>query len=124
MKKFAAVLLSLIFVFVVSGFVSAKSESEPTFKKGDTVYVCSCGAGCDCGTVSHKAGKCSCGKDLVKTTITKIENKKLYYMVGGKELSAPAVGKYVCACGPGCDCGTISQKPGKCSCGRELKKAD
>ncbi len=35
-------------------------------------------------------------------------------------------GKYACACGEACKCGTISQKPGKCACGVDLNevKAD
>jgi hypothetical protein len=31
-------------------------------------------------------------------------------------------GKYVCACGPDCQCGAISDKPGKCGCGKEMKQ--
>ena len=31
-------------------------------------------------------------------------------------------GKYACACGPKCDCDTISQKAAKCACGKEMKE--
>jgi hypothetical protein len=31
-------------------------------------------------------------------------------------------GKYICACGPTCNCGTISDKPGTCRCGRRLQQ--
>ena len=27
---------------------------------------------------------------------------------------------YTCACGPQCQCGTVSVKPGKCACGKDL----
>ena len=124
MRKLIAALSSLAFVLVFSaGPVLSESKADQTFKAGDTVYACGCGAGCDCGTISHNIGKCACGKGLVKTTITRVEKGKIYYKVDGKELSAPAKGKYVCACGPGCKCGTISQKPGSCRCGKPLKKA-
>ena len=123
MRKFGALLAVLSFVILlVSGIASAQGETKKGFKAGETVYVCSCGAACDCGTVSYKTGKCGCGKELVKTTITAVKDGKIYYMLKGKEMSAPAVGKYACACGEGCNCGTISQKPGTCSCGKALKK--
>ena len=32
------------------------------------------------------------------------------------------MGKYACACGPGCDCNTNSQKTGNCSCGKPMKE--
>ncbi len=34
------------------------------------------------------------------------------------------VGAYACACGPKCECGTISQAEGKCHCGSDLKKVE
>jgi len=34
------------------------------------------------------------------------------------------VDKYTCACGEGCNCDTISQKPGNCSCGKDMKKVE
>lgn len=30
---------------------------------------------------------------------------------------------YVCDCGPDCQCTSVSTKPGKCSCGKDLKAA-
>ena len=30
--------------------------------------------------------------------------------------------RYVCSCSPGCKCDTISQNPGKCTCGSDMKK--
>ncbi|MCP5531870.1 MAG: hypothetical protein H7A48_01735 [Akkermansiaceae bacterium] len=30
------------------------------------------------------------------------------------------VRQYVCDCGPDCTCTTVSDKPGKCGCGRDL----
>jgi hypothetical protein len=31
-------------------------------------------------------------------------------------------GLYVCDCPASCKCNTISDKPGKCGCGKEMKK--
>ena len=125
MRKISAMATVLVFtVLIMAGIAFAQSETGNTFKAGETVYVCGCGTACDCGTISYKAGKCGCGKELVKTAVTRVDKGKVFYMLDGKELSAPAVGKYVCGCGAGCKCGTISQKPGTCGCGKPLKKAD
>ncbi len=124
MKKIFAVLTVLVFSLVLcGGSALAAGDGAKPLKAGDKIFVCGCGAGCDCGTISFKAGKCGCGKKMVKTTVARVENGKIYYMLNGKEMSAPATGKYVCAC-KGCKCGTISQKPGKCACGGPLKKVE
>lgn len=39
-------------------------------------------------------------------------------------LAQETVTKYLCACGKMCDCGTIANKPGKCVCGKEMKKEE
>jgi hypothetical protein len=72
--------------------------------------------------MSRKEGKCSCGNALGKGTVSKAEGDKAVVKVGGKELNFITKAKYACACGDGCKCGTISQKPGKCGCGTEMKK--
>jgi hypothetical protein len=125
MKKVCALAAALILVVVATiCLANATSDQASPFKVGDTVYVCGCGAGCGCGTVSSKEGTCACGKNLIKSSVTKVENGKLFYMVNGAEMSAPTTGKYICACGSACPCKTISQKPGKCGCGGALKKMD
>jgi hypothetical protein len=124
MKKSVLLLLSLFFVF--SAVVLVFADKGPTgkfdAKVGDVIYVCGCGEDCDCGSLGKKEGKCGCGKKLVKTTVTKIEKGRLYYKLDGKELSAPITGKYACGCGDGCNCGSVSQKPGKCGCGKDMIK--
>jgi hypothetical protein len=72
--------------------------------------------------MSRKEGKCSCGKALGKGVVSKVEGDKAVVTVDGKDLNLITKAKYACACGDGCKCGTISQKPGKCSCGTEMKK--
>jgi len=124
MKKLVLVLLSLLMVVVAGGVVLADKGPTGKFaaKAGDAIYVCGCGAGCDCGSLAKKEGKCGCGKEMVKTTVTKVEKGKVFYKLDGKELSAPIKGKYACGCGKGCDCGSISQKPGKCGCSKDMVK--
>lgn len=118
MKKMMLIVLTMFFAFGLALSVHAAKEQFEA-KSGDTIYVCGCGQGCDCGTLSHEEGKCSCGNELVKTTVNKVEDGKVFYTVDGKEMSAPMTGKYFCSCKK-CNCNTISQKPGKCGCGKKL----
>ncbi|HBG06668.1 MAG: hypothetical protein A2075_10155 [Geobacteraceae bacterium GWC2_58_44] len=122
MKKLVLVTLSLLLVVFAAGAVFADKGTKGKFeaKAGDSIYVCACGAGCQCGSLAKKEAKCGCGREMVKTTVTKVEKGKVSYLVNGEELSAPVTGKYACGCGEGCNCGSISQKPGKCSCGKDL----
>jgi hypothetical protein len=123
MSKLMAIVISLVFA-VTAGLALAQSAAEPSIKAGASVYACGCGAGCSCGTMSNKAGKCGCGKQMVQTTVTKVEDGKAYYQMNGKEMTASTTGKYVCGCGAACACGTVSQKPGTCGCGKPLKAVD
>jgi hypothetical protein len=99
MKRLVLIVLSMLFVLSAVSLVLAAKGPTGKFdaKAGDTIYVCSCGDGCDCGSLAKKEGKCGCGKDLVKTTVTKIDKTKVYYTLDGKELSAPIKGKYASA---------------------------
>jgi hypothetical protein len=119
MKRLLVLVCAVLFAFVFVG--TAAADAKVSFKKGDEVYVCGCGAGCDCLTMSKKPGKCSCDKDLVKTKIDKVSKGKAYVTIDGKTQTFKTTGKYACACGAGCDCNTISQKPGNCACGKPLK---
>ena len=125
MKKFVLIVMTAMFVLTAASFCLADKGTKGKFvaKAGDSIYVCGCGEGCECGSLAKKEDKCGCGKELVKTTVTKIEKDRVYYKLDGKELSAPLTGKYACGCGDGCNCGSVSQKPGKCGCGKEMVKA-
>jgi hypothetical protein len=120
-KGIIAIVVALTFALAASVYAD---KELPVYKKGDAVYVCACGAGCDCMTMSRKAGKCSCGNEMAKTTVEKVDAGKIFVKVKGKELTFPTKAKYACACGEGCSCGTVSQKPGNCSCGTEMKKVE
>lgn len=119
---------TLISLFVASmllvAVVAFADKDLPVYKKGDTVYVCNCGDACPCKTMSRRDGTCSCGKALGKGVVSSVEGDKAVVTVEGKELNFVTKAKYACACGDGCNCGTISQKPGKCSCGKDMKKVE
>lgn len=124
MKKSVLLVVSLLFVFAAVSFVFAAKGPSGKFdaKAGDAIYVCACGDSCDCGSLAKKAGKCGCGKELVKTTVDKVEKGRVFYKVEGKEMSSPAQGKFACGCGADCDCGSVSQKAGKCACDKDMVK--
>jgi hypothetical protein len=75
---------------------------------------------CPCDTMPMKPGKCKCGVELIRTTVTKVESDAIYVESRGRGFKR--VGKYTCGCGETCNCGTISQKLGKCVCGVEMKE--
>jgi hypothetical protein len=121
MKKALLVIMGILFtVGLVTTFSIASTDGTMNVKVGDEIYVCGCGEACDCGTMSRNPGNCVCGKPMVKTKVTKVENGMI--SVEGQTKTYKSVGKYTCACGPDCKCDTISQKPGKCTCGKEMKE--
>jgi hypothetical protein len=70
--------------------------------KDGKAYCCPCGADCTCTLKEGSDMKqCSCGKDVVAVNLK---------------------GKFVCGCEPECKCNTISDKAGKCGCGKEMKE--
>ena len=120
MKKLLACLFVVSLLLITA--IAFADKSVPIYKKGDTVYVCTCGDSCDCKTMARKEGKCSCGSALGKGTVSSATKEKLTVKVGDKTLNFPVKAKYACGCGDGCNCGTVSQKPGKCGCGNDMKK--
>ena len=122
MKKVLSVGLLMFFTLVAfSAAMAEVKNGKINLKVGDELYVCNCGEKCPCDTMARKEGKCTCGADMVKGKVTKVEKGKAMVMVDGKERAFKTTGKYMCACGPKCDCDMISQNPGKCVCGAELK---
>jgi hypothetical protein len=117
--KQARLAFLVVFVAMAMAVVAfAASNGVMDVKPGDEIYVCGCGEACSCDTMSRNPGKCSCGKDLIKVKVTKVENG-MVYVDGGKK-AYKQTGKYTCGCGPACKCDTISQNPGKCTCGQDM----
>jgi hypothetical protein len=107
-------------VFFAIFAYAALDNGTMMLNPGDEVYACGCGEGCSCRTLSRNPGTCTCDKDLVKSKVLKVEEGAVALDVNGKEETFPATGKYTCACGPTCNCDTISQNPGKCTCGKPM----
>jgi len=121
MKKSIIPFLTVFFVLCAASWSLAAETSNLDLKVGQELYVCNCGKGCDCDTMSLKKGKCTCGKAMVKGTVLKLEDGKALIKTAKEERLFKTVGVYACACGKGCDCNTISQKAGKCTCGKPMK---
>jgi hypothetical protein len=123
MKKFChALIIVLLSLVMVTASLAAES-GKMNLKVGDEVYVCNCGPSCPCNTMSRKEGNCTCGNKMVQAKVIKVEKDVTYVKAEGWEKARAfrTQGKYMCACGPTCDCGTISQNPGKCVCGKDMK---
>ena len=122
MKKIM-IIFPVVFI-MLAAFALAAEKGALDLKVGDERYVCNCGEKCPCNTISSNEGKCTCGSDMVKATVTKVEKGKATFKAAGweKERTFKTVGKYMCNCSPDCKCGTISQNPGKCTCGSKMKK--
>jgi len=115
MKKTIIFTLVLALALVT---LALADKAKMTAKVGDQLYVCACGEGCPCDTMSRNPGQCACGKDLVKTKVTKVEKGKI--TVESRKKPFASVAKYVCDCGPDCKCDTISQNSGNCTCGKKM----
>ena len=123
MKK-AWIVLPVLFVLTMVVFSYAAEKGTLSLKVGDERYVCNCGEKCACNTISSNQGKCTCGNDMVKAKVVKVGKGTADFKAEGwaKARTFKTVGKYMCNCSPDCKCGTISQNPGKCTCGSEMKK--
>jgi hypothetical protein len=122
MKKASLAILGIVLVAAAAAGLMAADKSKMVLKPGDEVFACACGPECACQTLSRKEGSCACGKPLVKAKVKSVGDGTAVLLIGGKEQTFKTVGKYMCACGDACKCDTISQKPGKCACGKEMKE--
>jgi len=117
MKK--TIIFTLVLALgLVALAVALADRATMSAKVGDVLYVCGCGEGCPCDTISRNPGQCTCGKDLVKTKVTKVEKGKI--TVESRKRPFISVAKYVCDCDADCKCNTISQNPGNCTCGKKM----
>lgn len=123
MRKPIVVVSALALTILLALVVNAGMKSSMDLKAGDQVYACTCGEKCPCDTISNNEGKCTCGVEMAKAKVLRAGEGKATLLVGGDEKEFDTVAKYACACGPSCPCNTISQNPGKCTCGVKMKPA-
>jgi hypothetical protein len=116
------VMVALALVLALAFAVVAAKPSRMELKVGDTLYVCYCGEKCPCESMARKPGNCSCGKEMVHGTVTKVGEGTAVIKIATEERTFKTVGKYACACGSTCDCSSISQIPGNCACGKPMAK--
>jgi hypothetical protein len=124
MKKTIYGLLVVLFVLVSVSLVTAYTKGKMELKTGDEVYACNCGEKCPCNTMSRNPGKCTCGTDMVKAKVLKVGPGRAEVKAESWDTARvfKTTGKYTCNCGPNCKCDTISQNPGKCTCGVDMVK--
>lgn len=125
MRKFSYGVFVVLFVLIsVSLAMADKGKME--LKVGDEVYACNCGDKCPCNTMSRNPGKCTCGTDMVKAKVLKVApgTAEIKAESWDKARVFKTVGNYTCNCGPHCKCDTISQNPGKCTCGADMVKVE
>lgn len=124
MRKVLLLLSVVVFCLAIGTAAFAGVKSKLDLKAGDEIFACNCGDACPCKTMSRNAGQCTCGKDMVKAKVMSVKSGMASLKAEGwdKERLFPLQGKYACACGPDCPCDTISQTPGKCTCGKEMQE--
>ena len=126
MKKLFNGGLAVLFVLASIGMATADTKGTMDLKVGDEVYVCNCGEKCPCNTMSRNPGNCTCGSEMAKAKVLNVEPGKAEVKAESwaKARMFKTNGKYTCNCGPNCKCSTISQNPGKCTCGADMAKVD
>jgi hypothetical protein len=126
MKRSLCIVIITLLSLMMVGVAVAATPGKMDLKVGEEVYVCNCGPTCPCHSMSMKEGNCTCDNKMVKAKVTKVETDVAYVQAAGweKPRAFTTQGKYMCACGPSCNCNMISQKPGKCVCGENLKPVE
>ena len=93
--KTLSTIVGLVVVLFMAGCASTSKSAGPaslSVKAGDVLYVCTCET-CDCHVVALKPGKCGCGHDLVKVTVTDVKEQVASYQIEGKTKTAKLTGK-------------------------------
>ena len=143
MKAIKIFLFVTFSMFSIFAYMETGTAEE---QRKDVLYTCNCGPECKCNTVSTKPGNCACGQPMKWGHVVKIEGNEALLCTckegckcsgldpkdpakcacGSpvKRVSLKGTGIYFCNCGGSCTCNTVSDSPGKCKCGMELKKVD
>ncbi len=116
--------IGLLAFIVVIGLCRLSSASDKYFdaQAGDEVYACNCGKDCACQGMAKKPGNCACGREMVRARIVRSagDSAILISDAWGGMRTFKTVGRYSCNCPDG-NCGMVSQQPGNCHCGVEMK---
>ena len=143
MRGMKLLLLAALSVFILGIYMEKASSEEP---RNDVLYTCDCGPECKCNSMSTKPGNCACGKPMKWGHVIKTEGDEAILCTCAegckcsgldpndpakgacgnpvKRVSLKGTGIYFCNCGGSCACNTVSDGPGKCKCGMDLKKVD
>ena len=137
--------LFLVFVLALAGCAAKETQTAATdAERQDVLYTCNCGPQCKCNSMSTTAGDCACGNPMKWGHVIRTEGNEALLcqcaegckcagldpnnpdncMCGKpiKRVSLEGTGIYFCNCGGSCSCNTVSDSPGKCKCGMNLKK--
>jgi len=145
MRLLGVLFTTVMLVMLLSG-CAAKQTASADADRQDVLYTCNCGPECKCNTVSTKPGNCACGAPLKWGHVLKSEGDEviLCQCAEGcqckgldpndptkcacgnpvKRVNLKGTGVYYCNCGGSCQCNTVSDKPGLCKCGMQLKKVE
>ena len=89
-KKMVALVTAVVSLpLLLMGLSLDRSTGKLDVKVGESYYVCNCGEGCDCHTISSKAGECSCGQDLVQAEVSRVEEGRAFFKAEGWEEERP-----------------------------------
>ncbi len=97
---------------------SSASDKYMDIQTGDELYACNCGKDCGCHSMAKVPGNCTCGKEMVKARVVKAGGGTAILIsdVWGRMRIFKMIGNYSCE-----KCGMVSQEPGNCCCGEEMK---
>ena len=137
--------LFLVILLVLTGCAATQTTGTQADRQ-DVLYTCDCGPQCDCNSMSTQPGNCACGKPMKWGHVLKVEGNEAILCQCGegcscagldpkdpskcmcgkpvKRVNMEGTGTYFCNCGGSCACNTLSESPGKCKCGMNLKKVE
>ena len=137
--------LFLVILLVLTGCAATQTTGTQADRQ-DVLYTCDCGPQCDCNSMSTQPGNCACGKPMKWGHVLKVEGNEaiLCQCAEGcscagldpndpskckcgnpiKRVNMEGTGTYFCNCGGSCACNTLSESPGTCKCGMNLKKVE
>lgn len=144
--KFLVVISILLLLAGCAGKDVASTQGEGQDVRQDVLYTCNCGPQCNCNSMSTKPGNCACGVPMKWGHVLKVEGNEAILCQCNKgcrcegldpkdptkcncgtkvkRVNLAGSGIYFCNCGGSCYCNTVSDSPGKCKCGMNLKKVD